>query len=96
MFAPLVDMLVRLRPAARVGIVVGGYVLAFIVASVAVWIQVATATAAASAATVDPQASAGMGAFGDALLFLAVFALASIPPTAAAALFLSRWWRRPR
>jgi hypothetical protein len=90
------DALARLRPAAKVGVVVGGYVLAFIAATVAVWIQVATATAPASTTTVDPQASAGMGAFGDVLLFLAVFVLASIPPTAAAALFLARWWRRAR
>jgi len=59
----------------KAGLVVGGYAAALLLAWGAVRLQ-ATFTS-----NPDPQASAGMAAFGDAVLFLAVFGLAAIPPT---------------
>ena len=86
----LVSTLLRLRPAAKVGIVVGGYVLAVAVALAAVRIYIA------STGSLDRQVSGGMTAFGDALFFLAVFGVAAIPPTVTALLFLVSWWRARR
>lgn len=72
------------RKIALVGL---GYLSAVVVAVAAVAIRVAT----------DPgaQASSGMYAFGDALLFIAVFGLLSLVPTGALLLFLRpyrRFW----
>ncbi len=69
--------------AGRVGLIVAGYVAAAALA--------AGVTAADVAATDTPerQASSGMAAFGDGLLFLAAFSLAAAVPTAGA-LFLLR------
>src|SRR5882672_8662198 len=75
-----------MRPLAKVGLVVAGYVVAFLVASAVVAIHVATTSGP------DPQASSGMYAFGDSVLFLAVFGVAAVPSTAAA-LFLLRSYR---
>ena len=75
-----------MRPLAKIGLVVAGYVVAFLVASAVVAIHVAATSGP------DAQASSGMYAFGDSVLFLAVFGVAAVPSTAAA-LFLLRSYR---
>ncbi len=73
----------------KVGAVVGGYVAAFLVASAAVGIRLANTSGP------DTQASSGMYAAGDALLFAAVFGVAALVPTGAALFFLRpyrRFW----
>jgi hypothetical protein len=71
-----------MRAPAKIGLVAVGYVVAFLIASAAVAVRMA-----ATSGPVE-QASSGMYAFGDGLLFLAVFAVASVPATAAALVFL--------
>jgi hypothetical protein len=68
----------------KIAIVLGGYVLAFLVAMVVVRIYVARTSGP------DRQTYAGMYDFGDALLFLAVLGIASLPATGAALFFLRR------
>jgi hypothetical protein len=65
----------------RVGLVVGGYVVAFLLALAVVAFHAAHVRG-------PDMGSSGMYAFGDSLLFLAVFALAAIFPTGAAFFFL--------
>ena len=79
-----------MRPVARVGLVLGGYVVAFVVASALVAVYVAATSGP------DRQAAGGMYGFGDDLLFLAVFGIAAVPASAAALLFLKPYrvfWR---
>ncbi|MBL8488908.1 MAG: hypothetical protein JNK22_17730 [Rhodocyclaceae bacterium] len=77
-------------PAARVGLVLAGYAIALLVAIAAVALHVHLG---------DPQdrvLSSGMHAFGDAIVFLGVLALASVPATGAALHFLRpcrAFWR---
>jgi hypothetical protein len=71
-----------MKPFLKVGVVAVGYIAAVLVASVAVGIRLANKSGA------DAQASSGMYAFGDALLFVAVFAGAALVPTGAALFFL--------
>jgi hypothetical protein len=71
-----------MRPLARVGLVLGGYVVAFVVASALVAVYVAATSGP------DRQASSGMYGFGDDLLFLAVFGIAAVPASGAALFFL--------
>jgi hypothetical protein len=71
-----------MRAAAKFGLVAAGYVGAFLVAAASVAINEAWT------AGPDRQASSGMFAFGDSLLFLAVFGLAATVPTAAGLFFL--------
>lgn len=71
-----------MRPFVRVGVVVVGYVVAFLVAFAVVAIHVAATSGP------DRQAYGVMYGFGDDLLFLAVFGVAAVPPTAAALFFL--------
>src|SRR5882762_1425840 len=59
-----------------------GYIAAFLVASAAVAIRLANTSGP------DAQASSGMYAFGDAVLFVAVFGVAALVPTGAALFFL--------
>jgi hypothetical protein len=71
------------------GAVAGGYLAAVLVASAAAAIR------HASTSGPDAQASSGMYAFGDALLFVAVFGVVALAPTSAALLFLRpyrRFW----
>jgi hypothetical protein len=68
-------------------LVAAGYVGAFLIASVAVAIRVATTSGA------DAQASSGMYAFGDAYLFIAVFGLLALVPTGVALHFLRSYPR---
>jgi hypothetical protein len=71
-----------MKPSLNVAVVAGGYVAAFLVASVAVGIRLVTTSGP------DAQASSGMYAFGDALLFVAVFGVVALVPTGAALFFL--------
>jgi len=71
-----------MRPPAKVGLVVAGYVVAFLVAFAVVAIHVAATSGP------DRQVYGAMYGFGDDLLFLAVFGVAAVPPTAAALFFL--------
>ncbi len=78
------------RSSSQTLLVTAGYGGALIVASVVVSIYVAATNGP------DRQDSAGMYAFGDAILFLAIFGVAAIPATGAALFFLRRkpsFWR---
>lgn len=71
-----------MKPLFKVGVVAVGYIAAILVASAAVGIRLANTSGP------DAHASSGMYAFGDALLFVAVFAVAALVPTGAALFFL--------
>ncbi|MGE5664687.1 MAG: hypothetical protein ACM31I_10190 [Deltaproteobacteria bacterium] len=71
-----------MRPFLKGAVVAGGYVAAFLVAFAAVAIRVANTSGP------EAQAASGMYAFGDMLLFVAVFAVAALVPTGAALFFL--------
>jgi len=67
---------------AKLGLVIGGYVLACLAAWVAVYInQLFTPVAVA-------QASSGMSAFGDLVLYIGVFVFLGLFPTGLAFYFL--------
>ena len=75
---------------AKSGTVVAGYVAALALAAFAVYLQVQ-----ATAGNPDYIASNGMYAFGEGLLFLAVFTVAALFPTALALHYLrtvTRFW----
>ncbi len=71
-----------MKPFLRVSVVTGGYIASFLMASAAVAVRVASTSGP------DAQASSGMYAFGDALVFVAVFGLSALVPTGAALFFL--------
>ena len=71
-----------MRPLVKVGLVVAGYVVAFLVAFAVVAIHVAATSGP------DRQVYSAMYGFGDDLLFLAVFGAAAVPPSAVALFFL--------
>jgi hypothetical protein len=71
-----------MKPSLKVAVVAGGYIAALLVAFAAVALDIATTSGP------DAQASSGMYAFGDALLFVAVFAACALVPTGAALFFL--------
>lgn len=71
-----------MRPAAKAGIVVAGYIAAVAVAALVVRVYIAATSGP------DRQTQSGMYAFGDSLLFLAVAGVAAIPATGAALVFL--------
>jgi hypothetical protein len=73
---------------AKLGVVLAGYVAAVLAASAAVAVRVANTSGP------DAQASAGMYAFGDGLLFVAVFSAVALFPTGLAFYFLRpfRWF----
>jgi hypothetical protein len=71
-----------MRPIAKVALVAGGYIAAFLLAAAAVAIHLAFTSGPST------QASSGMYAFGDALLFVAVFGVSALVPTGAALFFL--------
>ena len=78
-----------MKPSRRVGVVAAGYLAAFLVACAAVGVRLATRSGP------DAQASSGMYAFGDALLFTGVFGVLALLPTGAALFFLRpyrRFW----
>ena len=72
----------------KFGVVLAGYAVAVLVAGVAVEVRVAHTSGP------DAQASAGMYAFGDGLLFVAVFSVVALLPTGLALFFLRpyRWF----
>jgi hypothetical protein len=79
-----------MKPATKVGVVVGGYIAAFGVASAVVSLYVALSPRTAS------QAASGMVAFGDTVLFCGVFGLVGVVPTGAGLFFLRPYrlfWR---
>jgi hypothetical protein len=65
-------------------VVISGYIVAALVAYASLQLNIAE-TPAIDAANA---ASSGMSAFGDAVLWLGVFAVASVPATAAAVFFV--------
>ena len=71
-----------MRALSKFGAVAAGYAAAFGIASACLYAYVALTD------TPDRVASSGMYAFGDGMLFLAVFAIAAIPATCAALYFL--------
>jgi len=71
-----------MRPILKVAIVAGGYLLAFVLASVAVVVHSALTSESGA------QASDGMSAFGDLVLFVVVFGAVALVPTSAALFFL--------
>src|SRR5678816_4927434 len=78
------------RPVAKAGIVVAGYVAAVAVASLVLRVYIAATSGA------DRQTYGGMYAFGDSLLFLGVAGVAAIPATGTALFFLRShrgFWR---
>jgi hypothetical protein len=80
----------EIKPRSKVGWVTLGYVIALVVATAGVACHVIATTG------FGMRGYSGMNAFGDALLFLVVFAVAAIPPTGAALFFLRpnpRFWR---
>ena len=79
-----------MKPLAKLGLVAAGYVVAFGIAAAAVALHVAATSGP------DRRTYGAMFAFGDSILFLAVFAIASIPATGVALFFLRpypRFWR---
>ncbi len=75
--------MMKMRPMMKFALVVGGYVIACIVAWGVVYIwELFTQNAVA-------QASSGMYAFGDLLLFIVVFSLLALLPTGLALYFLA-------
>jgi hypothetical protein len=73
---------------AKAGLILGGYAVALVLAVAAVTIRVALTGGP------EADASSGMHAFGDVLLFVATFGLAALVPTAAALRLLhpDRFW----
>ena len=77
-------MEVKVSSLAKLGLVIGGYVAACLIASADVYVwQLYTQDASA-------QASAGMYAGGDLLLFIGVFGVLALIPTGLAVYFLLR------
>jgi hypothetical protein len=71
-----------MKPAIKVAIVAGGYLLAFVLAYAAVALHTALVNES------GPPASDGMSAFGDLVLFVVVLGTVSLLPTGAALFFL--------
>lgn len=77
-----------MRSSLKVTVVAGGYAAAFLAASAAFAIRMAATRG-------DPQAAGGMFAFGDSVVFVAVFGVLALLPTGAALYFLRpyrRFW----
>lgn len=72
----------EMTPFAKIMVVIAGYVVALLVASGAVVLNIAGTSGS------DAQASSGMMAFGDTFLFVAVFGCLALMPTATALYFL--------
>jgi len=78
-----------MKSSLKVTVVAGGYVSAFLAASAAVAIRMASTSGP------DAQASGGMYAFGDSVVFVAVFGVLALVPTGGALYFLRpyrRFW----
>jgi hypothetical protein len=70
------------KPILKGGLIAAGYASAILIAAAAVAIRVASTQGP------DAQASGGMHAFGDAVVFVAVFGVAALVPTGAALVLL--------
>lgn len=79
----LLDRLLGLRRGFKVGMVLGGFALAVLAGIGAVALHDRLGS------RVDGDASGGMAAFGDAVLFLAVAGVVAIIPSVIAVLFLA-------
>src|SRR5687767_3545646 len=66
----------------KISAVIGGYIAAALLASAAVAVRMIFTSGP------DAQAASGMYAFGDAVVFVGIFGLCALFPTAAALLFL--------
>lgn len=78
-----------MKPIAKAGIVLAGYIAAFAVAGLVLKLYIAATD------TPDRVSSGGMWAFGDGMLFLGVLGLAAIPATGAGLYWLrasDRFW----
>jgi hypothetical protein len=75
----------KLSGTAKVGLVIGGYVMACLVACGVVYLWQSMSQGPVA------QASSGMYAFGDLVLFLGVAGLLMLFPTGLAVYFLVRW-----
>jgi hypothetical protein len=78
-----------MKSSLKVTLVAGGYVAAFLAASAAVAIRVASTSGP------EAQAAGGMYAFGDSVIFVAVFGVVALVPTGGALYFLRpyrRFW----
>ncbi len=73
---------------AKAGIVLCGYVAAFVIASAAVALRIAATNPA------DASGARGMYAFGDLILFAGVFGIVALLPTGAALFFAFTRFRR--
>ena len=73
-----------MKTLAKFGVVLAGYVAAVLVANAAVALRIANTSGP------DRQASAGMYAFGEGLVFIAVFGAVALVPTG-----LALWFLRP-
>ena len=80
-------MCANMKCLVKCGAVLAGYIIAWVAASTAVAIRVADTQGP------DAQASAGMYAFGDLILFLGVFGILELFPTGLALYFLRRFER---
>lgn len=84
----------KLSGLAKLGLVIGGYVLACMIASGVFYVYQSFTQGAAA------QASARMYAFGDLILFVGIFGVLALLPTGLAPYFLARKfllrYRQPR
>jgi hypothetical protein len=78
-----------MKPLHKVAVVAGGYLLAFLIACAAVALH------SALAGESGDQASGGMSAFGDLVLFVFVFGAVALVPTAAGVFFFLTREKRP-
>ncbi|MEO8029392.1 MAG: hypothetical protein ABI765_01020 [Gemmatimonadota bacterium] len=79
-----------MKPTAKVGLVLGGYLIAGLIATAVVAVYIAMTSSP------DRQVYGAMYDFGDSLLFLGVFGVAATVPTGAALIFLRsypRFWQ---
>jgi hypothetical protein len=76
-----------MRPSLKFAAVAGGYAAAFFLASAVVAVHIANSGGP------DAQASSGMYAAGDAMIFLAVFGVSALVPTGFGLFFLRRYYR---
>src|SRR5689334_3038774 len=78
-----------MKSSLKITVIAGGYVAALLAASAAVAIRMATTSGP------EAQAAGGMYAFGDSIVFVAVFGLLALVPTGGALYFLRpyrRFW----
>src|SRR6266480_5921488 len=78
-----------MKPFLKIVVVASGYIAAFLVASATVFFRVASTSGPYA------QASSGMYAFGDSVVFVAVFGVLALVPTGGALYFLRpyrRFW----